>query len=493
MKSKIDKIALFDSAASERSYWRRKNHYYYESLERLYRFLVPRGESVLELGCGTGELLAALEPSNGLGVDFSARMLEIAQEKVTQPDIQFIEADAESFVPPQAYNYVLLSDLLGESSDVWTLFRNIRGYCEPQTRVVASYFNPVWEPVLRFGERFGLKMAQDHQNWLAEDDVKNLFELCGFEVVKSGRRLLLPRHIPLISRVVNAVIANLPLVNRLCLINYTVARPLAIRDTADPVNGKLPSVSVIIPCRNERGNIRNSIDRVPEMGAFTEVVYVDGNSNDGTVEEIENVIAEQGDSRRIRLIHQVPPGSEDGRGHGRMLKLGKGDAVRKGFAEAKGDVLMILDADLTVMPEELPRFYEALLSNRAEFINGTRLVYPMERDAMRTLNKIANKFFALAFSWLLGQRIKDTLCGTKVLYRRDYEEIARGRAYFGEFDPFGDFDLLFGAAKLNLRIMDMPVHYAERVSGEIKIERFRHGLLLIRMCAFAALKMRFLH
>ena len=492
---------MFDAAAAHRDFWRRKNHYYYESLERLYRFLVPRGKNVLELGCGTGELLAATQPSNGLGVDFSGRMLAIARERFAGPDIRFTEADAESFAPDESYEYVLLSDLLGESRDVWTLFRNIRGYCEPGTRVIASYFNPLWEPVLRFGERFGLKMGQDHQNWLSEDDVRNLFELCGFEVVKSGRRLLLPRSIPLVSRFVNGFVANLPLINRLCLINYTVARPLELRKQEGSVSENhvalssddLPGVSVIIPCRNERGNIRNSIERVPSMGSFTEVIYVDGNSNDGTVEEIESVIAEFGDDRRIRLIHQVPPGSEDGRGHGRMLKLGKGDAVRKGFAAAEGEVLMILDADLTVMPEELPRFYQALLSNRAEFINGTRLVYPMERDAMRTLNKIANKLFALAFSWLLGQRIKDTLCGTKVLYRKDYLEIARGRAYFGEFDPFGDFDLLFGAAKLNLRIKDMPVHYAERVSGDIKIERFRHGLVLLRMCAFAAYKLRFLH
>ncbi len=501
MKSRQEKIALFDAAAPERDRWRRRNHYYYDALERLYRFLVPRGRRVLELGCGTGELLAAVEPAEGLGVDFSAAMIDLARARASRDGLRFVEGDAESFSPDETYDYVLMSDLLGESSDVWTLFRCVRGYAAPHTRVVASYFNPLWEPVLRLGERFGLKMPQDHQNWLSVDDVENLFELCGFEVIKSGRRLLFPRAVPFLSAFVNGFLANLPLINRLCLVNYTVARPVAPRDVTtigNPVRGSmaadtLPGVSVIIPCRNEKGNIRNSILRVPEMGSFTEVLYVDGNSNDGTVEEIEKIIAEFGETRDIRLIHQVPPWSEDGRGHGRMLKLGKGDAVRKGFAAARGDVLMILDADLTVMPEELPRFYEALVTNRAEFINGTRLVYPMEREAMRTLNKIANRLFALAFSWLLGQRLRDTLCGTKVLYREDYEAIARGRAYFGEFDPFGDFDLLFGAAKLNLRIIDMPVHYAERVSGDIKIERFRHGVLLLRMCAFAAAKLRFLH
>ncbi len=475
--------------APSRDRWRRKNHYYYESLERLFRFLVPADKRVLELGCGTGELLAALSPSQGLGVDFAEGMINIAEPRFGSDRVSFQVGDAESFVPDNVYDYIVLSDLLGENSDVWDMFRTIHGYSDSHTRVVTSYFNPMWEPVLRFGERIGLKMPQDHQNWLSVDDVENLFAISGFEVIKSGRRLLFPRRIPLISELLNRFVANLPLINRLCMVNYTVARP--IKPHPDN-NADAPGVSVIIPCRNEKGNIRNSIIRVPEMGSSTEIIYVDGNSNDGTVEEIESVMAEFGDGKKIRLIHQVPPGSEDGRDHGRMLKLGKGDAVRKGFAAASEDIVMILDADLTVMPEELPRFYDALVSNRAEFINGTRLVYPMERDAMRTLNKIANRFFALAFSWILGQRIKDTLCGTKVLYRKDYLEIAAGRTYFGEFDPFGDFDLLFGAAKLNLRVMDMPIHYAERVSGDIKIERFRHGLLLLKMCGFAALKLRFL-
>ena len=217
----------------------------------------------------------------------------------------------------------------------------------------------------------------------------------------------------------------------------------------------------------------------------------EGNHNDGTVEEIEHVIAEYAGELDIKLIHQVPPDTSDGEGHGRMLKLGKGDAVRKGFAEAKGDVLMILDADLTVPPEELPRFYSALTNGYGDFVNGTRLVYPMEDNAMRTLNKYANYFFGWLFSWLLEQPIKDTLCGTKVLYRKDYLNIVRNRAYFGDFDPFGDFDLLFGAAKQNLKIIEMPVHYKERTYGDIKIERFRHGILLLKMCWFAMRKLKF--
>jgi glycosyltransferase involved in cell wall biosynthesis len=170
--------------------------------------------------------------------------------------------------------------------------------------------------------------------------------------------------------------------------------------------------------------------------------------------------------------------------------IGKGDAVRKGFAAATGDVLMILDADLTVPPEDLPKFFEALTSGKGEFINGTRLVYPMERQAMRTLNHLGNKFFSLAFTWLLEQRFRDTLCGTKVLFRRDYERIAANRHYFGDFDPFGDFDLIFGASRLNLRIVEVPVRYRERTYGVTNISRFRHGWLLLRMCLVAFRKLK---
>ena len=151
---------------------------------------------------------------------------------------------------------------------------------------------------------------------------------------------------------------------------------------------------------------------------------------------------------------------------------------------------MILDADLTVAPEELPKFYLAIVSGRGEFINGSRFVYPMEKEAMRTINLAGNAVFAWLFSWLLNQRITDTLCGTKVLTRAHYKRIAEGRDYFGNFDPFGDFDLIFGASKLNLRILDIPVPYASRTYGESQISRFEHGFLLLRMFVFAFRKLK---
>ena len=212
------------------------------------------------------------------------------------------------------------------------------------------------------------------------------------------------------------------------------------------------------------------------MGRGTELVFVEGHSNDSTYAVIEKAIQDH-PKRRCRLIRQTG--------------VGKGDAVKRGFARARGDMLMILDADLTVSPEDLPLFYDVLRSGKGEFANGVRLVYPMEKQAMRYVNFLGNKFFSLAFSWLLGQPMKDTLCGTKALWKTDYERIARNRAYFGDFDPFGDFDLLFGAAKLNLKIVEIPIRYGERIYGSTNIQRWKHGWLLLRMVMFASRRIKF--
>jgi glycosyltransferase involved in cell wall biosynthesis len=233
---------------------------------------------------------------------------------------------------------------------------------------------------------------------------------------------------------------------------------------------------VVVPARNEAGNIQTIVERTPEMGAGTEIIFVEGGSTDATWETILEAAATHHD-RDIKTLQQ--PGK------------GKGDAVRHAFAAAEGEVVLILDADLTVPPEDLPRFVDALTSGHGELINGVRLVYPMENAAMRPLNLIANKLFGLTFSWLLGQRIKDTLCGTKVMWRRDWERIASNRSYFGDFDPYGDFDILFGGAKLNLKIVDLPIRYRERTYGATNINRWSGGWLLLKMVVVAARRLKF--
>lgn len=462
----------FDEIAPRRDAWKRRNRYYYQELEHLCRHFVPPDRSVLEMGCGTGDLLAAVRPRRGLGIDLSEEMVRIARAKY--PGLEFRAGDVEALDLEERFDYVILSDLVGTLEDIWQAFRGLHRVVRPDTRVVVTYFNYLWAPALKLAERLGLKMGQQVENWLPLEDLENLFYLNGFETIKKGYRFLIPKPIPLLAPLVNRVVARLPGIRKLCLVEYLVVRPAP--QGAGPCRDC--SVSVVVPCRNERGNIAALVERLPAMGTHTELIFVDGDSTDGTRDAIRAAMERHRGRRDIRLIEQRPA-------------TGKGHAVRLGFEAARGDILMILDADLSVDPEDLPKFYRALVEGKGEFINGSRLVYEMERHAMRVLNLAGNKFFSVAFSWLLEQRIRDTLCGTKALFRRDYERIKANRAFFGDFDPFGDFDLLFGAARLNLRIVEIPVRYRERTYGTSKIRRWYHGWLLLRMCAIALRKIKF--
>ena len=463
----------YDTLAPQRAQWKAKNRFYHTALENIYANLVPSNRRILELGCGTGDLLTILKPSFGVGVDLSGQMIQLAHAQY--PELCFIQGDAESLPFKAGFDFILLSDLAGHLRDIQQTFSAIRDICHDHTRVIINYYNFLWEPIIRLGERTGWKMPEEHQNWLGEQDVLNLLELADFEPERLGRDLILPIPLLGISPFVNDLLRNAPLVRHLNLIHFVVAKPRP-RRVINPL-----SCTVVIPCRNEEGNVEAAIDRLPPLGAHTEVIFVDGASTDGTVSKIEAQTKKHAGAKDIKLIHQAPALVGKAQTSAIMLPQGKGDAVRQGFAAACGKVLIILDADLTVPPEDLPKFYEPLSSGKAQFVNGTRLVYPMEDEAMPVLNFFGNKFFSLVFTWLLGQPIKDTLCGTKALLKADYERLATGRAYFGDFDPFGDFDLLFGAAKLKLKIREVPVHYRRRVAGESKVRFFQHGQLLVKM------------
>lgn len=463
--TRADRRACFDRAARELPAWRRRNAYYHDLLTRRVRQLVPPGRAVLELGCGPGDLLAALQPRVGVGLDLSAGMLALARRR--HPELLFCQGDAHQIPFRGAFDYILLSDLVGHLDDVWRVFRRVHDLCRPDTRVVITAYNALWEPILFLAEGLRFKMPQPLQNWLSLDDLDNLLRLCNFEPVGRGLSLLAPYRVPLAAHLVNRYLAPLPGFRKLCLIGDITSRPLP-----PPPRDRPLRCSVIVPCKDEEGTIDDCVRRMPALGAGTEIVFVDGNSKDGTVARIEAAMSSGAAPHAVRLVFQ---------GEGR----GKGDAVRKGFAAATGDVFMILDADLTVPPEDLKMFYAAVAERRGDLIMGTRLVYPMEKEAMRTLNLFGNKFFGEAFSRILNQPIKDTLCGTKVLRREHYDAIAANRHVFGEIDPFGDFDLIFGAARLRHRIVQIPVRYRRRVYGDTKISRFRHGWLLLRMCVKA--------
>ncbi|HEX7515746.1 MAG TPA: glycosyltransferase [Chthoniobacterales bacterium] len=461
LRGRIDLVQYFDSLAATRDLWIKKNWYYHQQLARTLSFFIPADSSVLEIGSSTGVLLNSLKPGRGLGLDISPAMVEIARRKY--PHLEFRVDDIEDLETEEKFDYVVLSDVMGFLRDVQCSFENLRRVCHGSTRILITHFSFLWEPILHAAESVGWKAKQPLLNWLTPVDVANLLELAEFEVIRMNSRLLLPIYLPLLSTLCNRFLVNLPLFKHLALLRVSIARPRVAK------SGAL-SCSIVVPCRNERGNVESVVARIAEIGNHTEIIFVEGDSTDGTREEIQRVIAGNRE-RDIKLVTQ------EGRG--------KGDAVRRGFEVAKGDLLMILDGDLSVDPEELPKFYDAIAKGTADFVHGSRLVYPMQNEAMRFLNLLANRFFSIVFTYLLDQSFKDTLCGTKVLLRSDYEKIAANRKYFGEFD------LIFGATRLNLKMIEIPIHYRARTYGATNISRFRHGLLLLRMAWYATWKIKF--
>ena len=443
---------------------------YRRCLARYYNLLIPADARVLEVGCGEGDLLALLHTRDVCGVDLSAQRLARARHRL--PHGRFFVQAGEQLNPDQVggpFDFIVVSDTLNLAADVQALLERLHLVSHPRTRLLVNFQNSLWRPLLTLAELTGLKSRQPENSWLASSDVLNLLRLAGWSQVTREGRILLPFSALGLGTLANRWLA--PLLQWFCLTVFITARREGDRATA-----AAPTVSVIIPARNEAGNIAAAVERVPEMGAGVELIFVEGHSRDDTWAEIQRVAAGHPEKRIICI---------------RQTGRGKGDAVRAGFAAATGDVLMILDADLTMPPEELPKFLDVIARDRADFANGVRLVYPMEQRAMQFLKLCANKAFGLIFSWLIGQPVKDTLCGTKVLRRADYERIAANRSYFGDFDPFGDFDLLFGAAKQSLRIADVPIRYRERTYGTTNIQRWRHGWLLLRMVLFAARKLKF--
>lgn len=459
---------FYNSTAQKRQKWNKRNKFYHKLLEKYFSFIIPADKRVLEIGCGMGDLLSAVRPSYGLGVDFAPQVVELAREK--HPDLHFVVDDAENLQLEEAFDYIILSDALGCLWDAQKAIHNLRKLCHPQTRIVISQYNFSWEFFIKILEALGLKQKQPNQNWFSNKDVEGLLNLENFQIIKIEKKILLPIFIPVLNFLLNKVVANLPFFNHMALANFIVARPILSEDIE-------ASVTIVVPARNERGNIENAIKRTPAFGLSQEFIFIEGFSSDNTYQEMERVKAAYPE-KNIKLMKQSGKG--------------KGNAVREAFDEASGDILMILDADLTMPPEELPKFYDALRFNKGEFINGCRLVYPMEKNAMRFLNLLGNKFFGAFFSYLLSQNLKDTLCGTKVLYKTDYQTIAANRSYFGDFDPFGDFDLLFGAAKQNLKMTEVIIRYKDREYGSTQISRFRHGILLFQMSFFAARKIKFI-
>lgn len=454
--------------------WRNRNRYYYEDMDCFFRFSILPNASVLEVGSGLGYSLDTVNPSYGLGIDANPLVIEESQKRF--PELNFLAERIEDFEPTAEFDYVLMANTVSYLDDIQKSLNSIKKACRDSSRLVMTFHNPAWEPVLKFATLIGQRMPVSDLNWLSFQDIQNLLQLTGFEVIYKGKRLLLPKQVPLISSLINRFLAPLPFLNQLCLCEHITARP---RPQEADIQTKIEQTtcSVIIPARNEAGNIEACITRMPKLGGHTEIIFIEGHSKDDTWSEIQRVQEKYQGQWDIKIAQQSGKG--------------KGDAVRQGFKMATGDVLIILDSDLTVKPEDLVYFFKAIASGYCEFANGCRLIYPINSVTMPWLNRMANGFFAWLLSYLLNTKIKDSLCGTKAISKENYQRLAKNRSYFGDFDPFGDFDLLFGSAKLGLKISDIPVRYIPRTYGTSNIQHFKEGLVLLEMCAYAAKKIKF--
>ncbi|MBI3269732.1 MAG: glycosyltransferase [Planctomycetes bacterium] len=445
----------FDDIASSYDEYKRRNEYYHNQIEDFVRSVIPPGRSVLELGCATGALLASTRPSRGVGVDLSPRMIAEARRRHPEPMLSFVQAAVEDFASDRPFDFIILSNLLDYVEDLWPIFERIHDYATPDTRILISSENPLWEFALRLANRMRLRIPDTQRNMITILDIANVLHLLDYEVIEAGYRVIVPKELPFLGDALNKVVPRIPGLRNLSWRQFLVARPLPRRSERRGY-----SCSVVIPCFNEEGNVVEAIRRSPSMGTRTEIVVVDDGSKDRTPE----LARKAGETDpRVRVVSYSP-------------NHGKGYAVLEGFRAATGDVVMILDADMAVMPEELPRFFDVIDRGTAQFVNGTRMIYPMADEAMKLLNFFGNKMFGIILSLIMGQRNTDTLCGTKAFLRRDLPDFVISDK------SWGDFDLLFSACKRKLKIVEMPVHYQARVAGESKMKAWKHGWKLLKVC-----------
>jgi hypothetical protein len=393
-----------------------------------------------------------------------------AARKSRVADLAALKQALRSMGGESARRIVLLNANLNESHDIQSLLESLSPLLGRRDRVAAVVYNPYWAWAQRLAWRLGLRATPPPATFLTRADLRNLAELSDWQVLRLVPACGFPFRWLGLGALLNALIEGLPLLRELCFAMVLVLRPVK------PERGR-PGLSLVVPARDESGNIASLLRRLPGLGTELEVVFVEGHSTDGTWEE-------------IRHAAQHPPRGVQVKA-ARQAGKGKADAVREGFKLCTGDLVAILDADLSMPPELLGRFYEAWRQGRADCVNGTRLVYPMEGEAMRPLNWLGNIFFAKALSAALGQPLGDSLCGTKLLSRLDLDLVRRWNEDFGAFDPFGDYELLFPACELGLGVVDVPIRYRARTHGTTKIHRFRDGLRLLSMVLVGTARIRF--
>lgn len=446
-------IEYFDSIGKEHSLWRSQMAYYVQHTREFLQKVIPADKKILLIGCLSPEILESLNPSVGVGLDVSERLIRRAKDRNTQRNISYVCSLPENYSTHLKFDYVVLLNHVDYSEDLTILMKSLKGFTHADSKVVISMLNPLWHPFIRLASRLRIRIPDCERNLVAAKSLQNILEIQEFRVNEICRRVLVPKPIPLLSQLFNQFLSRLPILNSLCFIQYVIAQPA-------PREKQRLSCSVIIPCYNEEGNIAECVRRVPNMGDATEILVVNDGSQDNTQGAVRSL---QKKHPNVTLITYEK-------------NKGKGRAVLEGMKRANGDILMILDADMTVPPEEMVDFYEAIQSGAAEFVSGTRFLYPMEQEAMRLTNFVGNHLFSKLVQIIVGAEYSDTLCGTKAFLRSQFAD-------FRLEDPrWGDFDLIFHAARRKLRCMQIPVHYKSRIHGVSKMKAFSSGISFLKLC-----------
>lgn len=430
---------FFDSRAAEAETWRAKNPYYYQWIGKLLRFYLPPGQKVLEIGSGLGDLLAAVQPASGVGLDFSPAIAAVAQRRHRDARLRFVVGDIEQIVGVRdTFDAIIASDLVGYLDDIQTALENLRVLCHERTRLVVTMYNRFWEPMLHAGARFGLNQPKPLNNWLSVNELSELLGLAGFEVVTQGNMFLCPKPLGGLGDFINRTFARWPLLRRLCLIQYVVARP-AVYGTPHRM-----SVSVIVPVVSPVGDCAELISRIPSLGSRTEIITL-VSANDTTARHAVDTLQADNAGRRevVCCVHSVADW---------------GGAIAAGIRQASGELIVVLDPRSGVAPEELSKFYDVVARGKAEFVVGSRFVYPPQSRLSAQPYRVGSRRFAQQLSAMLGQRVADPFCRAIALRRDDYQQqVVRQDSEIRRV-PDGGLNLLLSAARLGRKVADIPVH-----------------------------------
>lgn len=437
-----------------------KNKYYHEKISNTYSFLISPNKKILFYGFFDGKELYKLSPSVGVGIEPDKKLYEVLKKRF--PKLKFVNCKFEDYQPSEKFDYIVLNGVLGKTGDMFKVLKNVQMACRPATKVLIYQYNYLWQWILALAEKMSFKKKEGVQNWLSVSDATTYLEGANFQVTRIFRRTIFPSNFLGLGRILNFITVVLPFFDPLELDQFIVARPephLFPKESPE-------SLTICITVRNEKGNIEKIVKLIPRICKDQEILFVEGHSTDGTREEILRMIKKY-PSKNIRVMGQ--PG------------IGQGDATRVGFKAAKGEIIIIYEGDDTSDPRDIEYFYKAMRNGRFEFIEGSRFVYPLDKKAMPIINQFGNIFFAKWFSFFLGQRTTDVLSGIKAILKRDFDVIYDRWGNLGVEDPFGDFELLYGAARMGLKIGGIPIRYYPRTYGQPKTRPFTHGPYLLKM------------